>query len=86
MKILMKNVVRHIKDLFWKIIQCQELIYVKLLAFLKFSKKQKLEIIFIAKQKKNNIKLAIIESDEIKENEADEIANKLGWQISKLIR
>ena len=74
------------KDLFWRIIQCLELKYVKSIEFLKFSKQQKLNIIYLAKQKKHNIKLVIIEKEGIPENEANQIAYKLGWQRGKLIR
>ena len=86
MIILMKNVEMPMKDLFWKIIQCQELNCVKSIEFLKFSKHQKLNIIYLAKQKKHNIKLVIIEKEGIPENEANQIAYKLGWQRGKLIR
>ena len=60
--------------------------YVKSKDELKFSKEKKIQIISVAKQKKANIKLAIIEKEGISENEARQIAKKLGWELSKIKR
>jgi len=38
------------------------------------------------KQKKPNVKVSMIERDNFSEQEADQIALKLGWELGKLIR